>query len=578
MTCNPLNDGRRRYEWQAGRQLKKVYVKADLKEGTKAGVDEQSGTVLKITWSNGNLLEGEVTSTQASAEVTRNGEDVTDEYAENTFHWTRDSGNIEADAVWNAAHAGMKTISLNEADLSGATGDVKLTCTLTASSASYGSIAVDDDMDASHTPAELDANDVFVIENGNLKVTTSRGNVYALENGRLKAAEAKLNGSITAETKLFASQPEDMVEFSYNHNGLRTQKKVTKADGTVETTDYILHGKIVTHLRRGSDEMHFFYDAQSKPVKVSFNGELYSYIHNILGDVVGIIDGSGNVVVEYKYDVWGRYLSVERMAVAYDVLAELNPFRYREYMWDGTIGLYYLKSRYYNQEYCRIINEDMLVARYMRFGDNLYTYCANNPVVYKDQQGTLAAANDELSMEQTYPEDVSQSTQVIVNSIEYTEYSTNVRLSVIHTSGVITEYHDYYIEMVTSEQLSGYQALKNYDGNVYDNIAIGGAGIAIDRLVMPKIEQAALKAIGTNISGWMVVLSALSLIYEEAEKELDDELSRTVLRVQAKRNGYGIAYIERRSWMNIESVRSYALPDERYYCEWDESGYNSLVR
>ena len=220
----------------------------------------------------------------------------------------------------------------------------------------------------------------------------------------------------------------------------------------------------------------------------------------------------------------------------------------------------------------------MLVARYMRFGDNLYTYCANNPVVYKDQQGTLAAANDELSMEQTYPEDVSQSTQVIVNSIEYTEYSTNVRLSVIHTSGVITEYHDYYIEMVTSEQLSGYQALKNYDGNVYDNIAIGGAGIAIDRLVMPKIEQAALKAIGTNISGWMVVLSALSLIYEEAEKELDDELSRTVLRVQAKRNGYGIAYIERRSWMNIESVRSYALPDERYYCEWDESGYNSLVR
>ena len=67
---NPLNDGRRRYEWQAGRQLKKVYVKADLKEGTKPGVDEQTGTVLKIEWSNGNLLEGEVTSTQASATVT----------------------------------------------------------------------------------------------------------------------------------------------------------------------------------------------------------------------------------------------------------------------------------------------------------------------------------------------------------------------------------------------------------------------------------------------------------------------------------------------------------------------------
>ena len=68
-------------------------------------MDEQTGTVLKITWSNGNLLEGEVTTTQASAIVTRCGEDVTDEYTENAFHWTRDSGNIEADTVWNAAHA-----------------------------------------------------------------------------------------------------------------------------------------------------------------------------------------------------------------------------------------------------------------------------------------------------------------------------------------------------------------------------------------------------------------------------------------------------------------------------------------
>ncbi len=76
---------------------------------------------------------------------------------------------MEADAVWNAAHAGMKTISLNEADLSGATGDVKTHRTLTASSASYGSITVDDDMDASDTPADLDANDVL-----QLKMATSR--------------------------------------------------------------------------------------------------------------------------------------------------------------------------------------------------------------------------------------------------------------------------------------------------------------------------------------------------------------------------------------------------------------------
>ncbi len=50
-----------------------------------------------------------------------------------------------------------------------------------------------------------------------------------------------------------------MVEFSYDHDGLRTQKKVTGTDGTMKTTDYSIHGKPATHLSRGNDEMHFFY-------------------------------------------------------------------------------------------------------------------------------------------------------------------------------------------------------------------------------------------------------------------------------------------------------------------------------
>ena len=376
---NPLNDGRRRYEWQAGRQLKKVYVKADLKEGTKPGVDEQSGTVLKIAWSNGNLLDGEVTSTQASAIVTRCGVDVTEEYAASAFAWKRDSGNAGADATWNAAHAGKKAITLTETDLNG---DVKITCTLTGNGPSYGSIAVDEDMDATHTRGTLDANDTFQIVNGELKVTTSRGNVYALEDGKVKGAGAKLNGSITAETKLFASQPEDMVEFSYDHNGLRTQKKVTKADVTVKTTDYTLHCKLVMHLTRGSDEMHFFYDAQSRPAMVEFNGALYSYVHNLQGDIVGILDNAGSLVVEYKYDAWGKPTLVRTLTTAYEALAELNPFRYRGYVYDEETELYYLRSRYYDCQRLYFLTFDPLFSR-----GSLFVYCGNNPVRRIDSCG-----------------------------------------------------------------------------------------------------------------------------------------------------------------------------------------------
>lgn len=49
-------------------------------------------------------------------------------------------------------------------------------------------------------------------------------------------------------------------------------------------------------------ELHFFYDAQSKPAFVEFEGEKYRYVYNLQGDVVGIVDATGNAVVEYKYN------------------------------------------------------------------------------------------------------------------------------------------------------------------------------------------------------------------------------------------------------------------------------------
>ena len=231
---------------------------------------------------------------------------------------------------------------------------------------------------------------------GYLKVTTSRGNVYALEDGKVKAAGAKLNGSITAETKLFASQPEDMVEFSYDHNGLRTQKKVTRADGIVETTDYILHGKLITHLTKGEDAMHFFYDAQSRPAMVEFNGTLYSYAHNLQGDIVGILDSSGNVVVEYGYDAWGKPVVVRTLTTTYEALAELNPFRYRGYVWDEETELYYLRSRYYDSRRNRFINSDdesiLLEEQDHLNQHNLISYCLGDPINNVDDDGYLSLA------------------------------------------------------------------------------------------------------------------------------------------------------------------------------------------
>ncbi len=102
--------------------------------------------------------------------------------------------------------------------------------------------------------------------------------------------------------------------------------------------------------------MHFFYDAHSRPAKVEFNGTLYTYLHNLQGDIIGIVDHSGKLVIEYKYDAWGRLLSTT--GTLSDTLGKRNPFRYRGYVFDEETKLYYLCSRYYNAEWERFVNAD----------------------------------------------------------------------------------------------------------------------------------------------------------------------------------------------------------------------------
>ena len=136
--------------------------------------------------------------------------------------------------------------------------------------------------------------------------------------------------------------------------------------------------------------MHFFYDAQSCPAMVEFNGAVYSYVHNLQGDIVGIVDSAGSLVVEYKYDAWGKPTLVRTLTTAYEALAELNPFRYRGYVYDEETGLYYVSTRYCNLGICRWINSDDELADIGESiqGYNLFSYCHGNSVNASDSAGT----------------------------------------------------------------------------------------------------------------------------------------------------------------------------------------------
>ena len=139
----------------------------------------------------------------------------------------------------------------------------------------------------------------------------------------------------------------------------------------------------------GSNKLLFSYDANGNAVAVNYNGTYYYYVRNGQNDVIRLIDGSNNTVVEYTYDSWGRLLSCTGSLAS--TLGTQNPFRYRGYVYDTETGLYYLQTRYYDPEVGRFINADAYVSTGQGvLGNNMYLYCGNNPVSLVDSSGQSA--------------------------------------------------------------------------------------------------------------------------------------------------------------------------------------------
>ena len=122
-----------------------------------------------------------------------------------------------------------------------------------------------------------------------------------------------------------------------------------------------------------------------------YKRQVYAYIHNLQGDVVGILDSGGALVVEYKYDVWGKPLSTTGTLA--NTLGKRNPFRYRGYVFDKEIEMYWMRSRYYHPELHRFISADT----YCGYAGHLlshaiYVYCNNSPIGRIDEAGNSSIA------------------------------------------------------------------------------------------------------------------------------------------------------------------------------------------
>ena len=116
----------------------------------------------------------------------------------------------------------------------------------------------------------------------------------------------------------------------------------------------------------------------------------YNYLYNGHGDVTALLTQDGTIAASYYYDAFGTALETHyyNASGAETDKAVNNPYRYAGYVFDSTTDLYYLNARYYDSKIARFMSEDTYTGQANDpLSLNLYTYCANNAVMYIDPTG-----------------------------------------------------------------------------------------------------------------------------------------------------------------------------------------------
>ncbi len=117
----------------------------------------------------------------------------------------------------------------------------------------------------------------------------------------------------------------------------------------------------------------------------------YYYLKNGKGDIVGLSDQSGNKVVDYNYDAWGKVTKSTVVSAAVPSnLDKLNPRLYSGYWYDAKLGLYVMRARMYNPIIGRFMSTDPMQVGTDSLDYSPYIYCGNNPVTRIDPSGKFA--------------------------------------------------------------------------------------------------------------------------------------------------------------------------------------------
>ena len=111
---------------------------------------------------------------------------------------------------------------------------------------------------------------------------------------------------------------------------------------------------------------------------------VYYYQYDGLGSVIALSNSDGNLVEEYRYDVYGKSEIRNSNNSVVSVSSVANQYFFTGRQYDSETGLYYYRARYYSPNIGRFMQTDPVGYS---AGVNWYAYCGNNPIMLVDPFG-----------------------------------------------------------------------------------------------------------------------------------------------------------------------------------------------
>ena len=122
-------------------------------------------------------------------------------------------------------------------------------------------------------------------------------------------------------------------------------------------------------------------------MRLDENGNPVYYLTDAMGSVIGLADGSGAEIADFRYDSFGNLRSSTGIEGDRELEAG-GDFRFQGQWLESQTDLYHFRARYYDPESGRFVSRDPVeLIEYEPESSNPYQFVYNNPYIYSDPTG-----------------------------------------------------------------------------------------------------------------------------------------------------------------------------------------------